>query len=215
MATSPDNRGSRAAPIAAGAASLAAAVGLIIAAVVDVEGGYVDNPNDPGGKTNHGITEATARTCGYRGDMRALTEAAARDCYDRLYVSGPGFDGVVAMDPWVGKKLVDVGVNTGTGRAGRWFQESVNHYNRRGADYADISVDGQVGPATLRAFDALRAKRGAVLACQLMIKAVEAKQANHYLTLSERDGKFETFTIGWMDHRVGNVPVSRCGTRFQ
>ena len=43
----------------------------IINAVLDTEAGYVDNPDDSGGKTKYGITEEMARFYGYEGDMRA------------------------------------------------------------------------------------------------------------------------------------------------
>ena len=42
-------------------ASIATAIALILSAVFAVEGGYVDNPKDPGGATNHGVTERVAR----------------------------------------------------------------------------------------------------------------------------------------------------------
>ena len=50
----------------------ASAIALIIAAVFAVEGGYVNNPKDPGGATNHGVTEAVARKHDYRGHMKDL-----------------------------------------------------------------------------------------------------------------------------------------------
>ena len=45
-------------------ASAGAAVLAIVAGVFAVEGGYVNNPADPGGETNHGVTVAVAREHG-------------------------------------------------------------------------------------------------------------------------------------------------------
>ncbi|EMA4431440.1 TPA: glycosyl hydrolase 108 family protein, partial [Enterobacter hormaechei] len=45
--------------------------------ILGKEGGYVDHPNDKGGPTNWGITQATARAHGYTGDMRNLTREQA------------------------------------------------------------------------------------------------------------------------------------------
>ena len=52
--------------------SVGAVVLAIIGTVFALEGGYSDNPADPGGKTNHGVTEQVARANGYQGDMKAL-----------------------------------------------------------------------------------------------------------------------------------------------
>lgn len=42
----------------------------VIDGILSLEGGYVNNPADRGGATNWGITEATARAFGYKGDTR-------------------------------------------------------------------------------------------------------------------------------------------------
>ncbi len=40
--------------------------------VLGHEGGFSDHPDDPGGKTRFGVTEAVARRVGYKGEMREL-----------------------------------------------------------------------------------------------------------------------------------------------
>jgi lysozyme family protein len=197
---------------AAGAgAGLAGAIALIVAAVVSVEGGYVHDPNDPGGKTSHGVTETVARAEGYTGDMRALTRAQASDIYARQYVVRPGFDRIVARSVALGEEVVDTGVNLGTHRAGCYVQTALNALNRQQRDWRDVTVDCAVGPATMAAYDALAARRGSRKACELVLKLVEAQQGAHYLSLARSNSKFETFMPGWADHRLGNVPLARCG----
>ena len=194
-------------------AGIGGAIALIIAAVFAVEGGYVNNPADPGGETNHGVTVQVARESGYRGRMRDLTREAAEDIYRRRYIAGPGYEGVVALDRHVAEELVDSGVNAGPGRASRWFQETLNHLNRQGADYPDIAEDGAVGPRTLAAYASLQRVRGAVLACELTIKLLDAKQAQHYMQLGGRNSRFETFMIGWVRTRIDNVGPEACADR--
>ena len=43
----------------------ASIIGAILASVIYLEGGYTDDPDDPGGKTKYGITERVAREYGY------------------------------------------------------------------------------------------------------------------------------------------------------
>lgn len=186
-------------------ASLGAAVLAIIGAVFVAEKGYVNDPKDPGGATNHGITEQVARANGYTDAMQDLPKDFAAEIYERDYIKRPGFDRVIALSPAVGHKLVDAGVNAGPGRSARWFQTSLNHLSRGGADYPPMTVDGQIGPRTLAAYQALERKRGRVKACELTIKLMDAQQAAHYTSLTQ-----PTFVVGWVDHRIGNVPLARC-----
>ncbi|UCR75497.1 endonuclease [Alcaligenes phage vB_Af_QDWS595] len=138
--------------------------------------------------------------------MRELPKDFAEEIYIQDYIIKPKYDKVFDLSPAVAHKLIDAGVNTGTGRSSRWFQESLNGLNRGGKDYANIVVDGSVGSGTLNAYAKLQQVRGKVLACQMVIKIVDAKQANHYLSLTN----LKEFTPGWISHRIGNVPISKC-----
>ena len=186
-------------------ASLGAVILAIVGATFSIEGGYVNDPKDPGGATNHGITEQVARAYGYTGDMRNLPRGMAADIYARDYIQRPGFDRVIAISPAVGEKLVDAGVNAGPARAARWFQIALNHLGRGGTDFPAVPTDGQIGPRTLAAYQALERKRGRVKACELTLKLIDAQQAAHYMTLNQ-----PTFIVGWVDHRIGNVAPARC-----
>jgi len=188
------------------AAGGAGAIVAIIAAVFALEGGYVNNPKDPGGETNHGITKNVAVAHGYTGPMKELPKEKAFDIYYEDYVRKPNFHLIVDASPAVGEKVIDAGVNTGPSRPARWFQTALNSLNRDGKDYPAVQVDGAVGPATVRAYQSLQRVRGKVLACQLVIKLMDAQQAVYYMGLTN----LKTFTPGWVDHRIGNVPLSRC-----
>ena len=180
--------------------------GLIIAAVFALEGGFVNNPKDPGGATNHGVTEKVARDHGYTGPMYDLPKELAESIYYKDYILKPNFHLVIEASPAIGEKLVDAGVNTGPSRPSRWFQIALNSLNRGGQDYPSINVDGKVGSGTVAALRSLQKIRGEVKSCELIIKLMDAQQATYYMSLT----KLNTFTVGWVDHRIGNVPLKNC-----
>ena len=99
------------------------------------EGGYSDHPDDPGGRTMWGVTEAVARANGYKGEMRDLPVDTAKAIYRRLY-----WDAVRAdeLPPALRYAVFDAAVNSGVKQAARWLQAAV------GAD-----ADGMVGPQTM------------------------------------------------------------------
>ncbi len=81
-----------------------------LALVLDLEGGFVDHPRDPGGATNLGITRATLAKARGRPvsvvDVKALTRAEAGTIYRRLYWNAvkadelpPGLDLAVSTSP--------------------------------------------------------------------------------------------------------------------
>lgn len=186
-------------------ASLGAAVLAIVGSVVAIEGGHSNNPADPGGETNHGVTVQVARDAGYTGPMRELPKEFAQQIYARDYIERPNFHRMIAMSPAVGEKLVDAGVNAGPGRSARWFQQSLNHLSRGGADFPFVAVDGQIGAKSLAAYKALERKRGRAKACELTLKLLDALQGAHYMSLNK-----PMFIVGWTDNRLGNVPLARC-----
>ena len=192
-------------------------VGAVVAAILGVvftmEGGYVNNPKDPGGETNHGITKSVAlshkqqlaTSYGWDGSMKGLTKDMAADIYVDDYVVKPGFIEFASISPAVTHKLVDAGVNTGVSRPAKWLQQSLNEMSRDGKDYPKIQVDGKVGAGTVGAYKALQKKRGKVAACQVMIKLLDGKQLTHYTSLNMPE-----FTYGWVANRIGNVPLEAC-----
>ncbi|RDV06447.1 hypothetical protein DXH95_03195 [Sphingorhabdus pulchriflava] len=175
----------------------------LIDEVIEREGGYVNHPADRGGPTNWGITETVARQQGYAGRMQDLPRATAAAIYRQLYWARPRFDQVAATAPKLAAELFDTGINMGIGMATSFLQRSLNALNRGGADYADIAVDRAIGPATLAALNAFLAKRGAAGEA-VLIKACEALQGSHYLTLAERKPSQEAFLYGWLANRIGN-----------
>lgn len=173
----------------------------IIDRVLKAEGGYVDHPADSGGPTNFGITQAVARANGYGGDMRYLPEELARHIYRKRYILEPRFDQVAGIDPDIGFELVDAGVNMGPARPATFFQRCLNVFNANGSRYADLFVDGRIGPATLDAFRSYLRWRGAE-GRVVMLRALNNLQGAFYIELAEARPKDEAFVYGQILHRV-------------
>ena len=170
--------------------------------LIDREGGYVDHPADRGGRTCFGITEAVARAHGYDGAIRDLPRATAAAIYRRLYWTLPRFDAVAERAPAIAGELFDTGANMGPKVATAFLQRALNALNRGARDYADIVVDGRIGPATLTALDGFLGRRGA-RGEDVLLKAIEALQGERYLRLAESRPANEAFLYGWLANRIG------------
>lgn len=101
------------------------------------EGGFVDHPSDPGGATNHGVTERVARQHGYKGDMRDLPLSVATTIYRKQYWAMIKAD---QLPESLRFHVFDAAVNSGNVQAIRWLQMC-----------AGVKTDGIIGPITLRA----------------------------------------------------------------
>lgn len=100
------------------------------------EGGYVNDPHDPGGETRFGISKRSYP----REDIRNMTRARAAQIYRRDF-----WDAVCGDDLPAGLDLVafDAAVNSGVSRGARWIQQPLG-----------VAADGRVGPATIAAANA-------------------------------------------------------------
>lgn len=177
----------------------------VLDGIIRSEGGYVDHPSDRGGATKYGITLNTLSS--WRGkavskqDVKDLTEAEARDIYYQRYVVAPSFDQIFKLDAKVGYELIDAGVLSGPTVPTRWFQRLLNVLNKRGTLYADINVDGALGPKTLATFQAYLRTRGAN-ASTVMHRGLNCMQGEYMIAISENRQANEDFTFGWLANRV-------------
>ncbi len=161
-------------------------VDALVDALIDREGGFVDNPADKGGPTCFGITQEVARAQGYAGPMRQLPRSEAVNIYLRLYWLRPRLDEVGKRSARLAAELFDTGVNMGPAVAVTFLQRALTALNRGGKDYSDLTPDGRVGPTTLAALDAFLAFRGQGSGETVLLRALEALQGERYLRLAER-----------------------------
>lgn len=154
------------------------------------EGGYVNDPGDPGGETKYGISKRAYPDL----NIRALTRDQARYIYHRDYWKGLGLE-----QPWwvddeqrdaLFRRLVfDAGVNNGPWRAVVFVQKS---YNR--LDLGDrLVVDGVIGPLTHSAISGIaKGYRPGFLA------VLVAERGGYYMDLAEEPGRNQ-YIRGWMN----------------
>jgi len=145
------------------------------------EGGYVDDPADPGGATNMGVTLATLRHWDHDPalgptDVRDMTRQTAAAVYRTLYWNALQGDSLPAG---VDLSTFDFGVNAGTRRSAELLQQVLG--------LPPDQVDGSVGPETLSA--AVKADAAAV------IGGLAEHQAAYYRALPE----FGHFGRGWLE----------------
>jgi lysozyme family protein len=145
------------------------------------EGGYVDNPADPGGATNMGVTLATYREWSDDPDLGSvqvqdMTERTARAIYQSLYWNPLRAD---ALPAGVDLSVFDMGVNAGNWRSARLLQRAIG--------FTGDEVDGCIGPETL----------GAAAKCdpRSVVDDLAQRQAAFYRSLDD----FDTFGAGWLN----------------
>ncbi len=166
------------------------------------EGGYVNNPADRGGATKYGITEAVARTNGFKGNMKDLPLEVAKAIYKKQYWTAPRFDQVNAVSSAVAEELLDTGVNCGTGFAKPLLQRALNLLNNQGkAGFPDLEVDGVYGSETLRALKTYLTKRGKE-GEKVLVRVLNIMQGQRYIEICERNKSQEQFFYGWIANRI-------------
>lgn len=149
-------------------------------AIVDREGGYVNDPNDPGGATNFGVTIHTMRRLGMDldgdgdidpNDVKRLTREQAVKIFVRHYFERPLISKLPApMHPTV----FDMYVNAG-GNAIRILQRLLSEMGH------PCVVDGALGPQSIAASHA--AWRAAP---DHLVDAYGIARRNYYFRIADR-----------------------------
>jgi len=170
----------------------------IINEIIEVEGGYGDDPSDSGGETNYGITVAVARENGYDGDMEDLPKHVAFDIYSKRYWDSVKGDDLLYLSPDIAREVVDTGINGGVSGSSKLLQRALNVLNVREDLYSDIIVDGNIGPGTIGALTEYLEHRPDYI----LVRMLNCLQGAFYVELAERREKDEKFIYGWFKNRV-------------
>ncbi len=169
--------------------------------IIQVEGGYINDPTDSGGETNFGITKKTARSYGYIGPMVDLPEWQAFKIYEKLFWDKLRLSDIEELSEEVALELADTGVNQGVGRAAQFLQESLNVLNKGGTLYPDIKVDNSIGSKTIFSLSQYLIKRG-VRGELVLFRMLNCLQGAFYVELAKRREKDEKYIFGWYLNRV-------------
>ena len=153
--------------------------------VLKNEGGFVNNPKDPGGMTNLGVTKAVweayvGRTVD-EAEMRALTPDMVKPLYKKNY-----WDKIKGDDlpDGVDYAAYDLAVNSGTGRAAKYLQQ-----------IAGVPVDGVLGPQSMDAIKACNPEETVDAICDMRLDFLQKLPT------------WETFGKGW-GRRVQEVKAA-------
>lgn len=188
---------------------------LAIGTVLEHEGGYVNDPHDPGGATNYGISLRYLRTLGdldgdgwLEGDLDQDGDLDVDDI--RLMTVGRATE--IYRDQWwnryryrliqsqaVATKVFDLAVNMGPGRAHRLLQQALRACGN------PVEVDGQVGAKTRAAVREALARwedkywePGDPWPVPGLLAALRSEAAGYYRSLVATRNERERFIRGWL-----------------
>jgi len=171
------------------------------------EGGYVQDPNDPGGETYKGISRV--HHPGWPGWERIDTARAGRE-FSRSLNNDTTLQGQVYAfykeyywdrmlgddipDQGIAMEVFDTGVNMGLRRAVRYLQEAINLLDRQLPEEG-IAVDGWLGDKTIRA---LRRNLRMDESSEFVMRLVNILQGYRYIEIMRQQPGQERFARGWL-----------------
>ncbi|WP_299962307.1 holin-associated N-acetylmuramidase [uncultured Roseobacter sp.] len=148
--------------------------------IVAREGGFVNDPDDPGGATNHGVTIHTMRALGIDldrdgavtvSDVRALSREQAIEIFEKHYFEKPL---IALLPPALQASVFDMYVNAG--------RNAVKILQRLLQDMGHaIAVDGVLGPQTIAA-----AQAAYLIAAEHLADAYGIARRNYYFRIADR-----------------------------
>ncbi len=152
----------------------------IASEIIAREGGYENDPDDPGGATNFGVTIHTMRRLGMdltqdgqidEEDVRQLSRGQALEIFLTHYFKRPGLSGLPEpLQPSVFDMYVNSGAN-----AVRILQNLVSEMG------FEATPDGKIGPQTLRAVH-----KAFAAAPDHIVDAYGIARRNYYYSLADR-----------------------------
>lgn len=167
-----------------------------IALVLKNEGGFVDNLNDVGGATNHGISlrffKKNIKIDATIEDIQRLTINQAADIYEKYFWDRNRYAEIDSQE--MANRMLDLSVNVGPVTANGFIQKAVNTSNNK----EHLVIDGQMGVNTLKAINSIY---DTVLYNNLIC------EASRYYHDIAKNGHNEEFLHGWLCRLNANPTV--------
>ena len=155
-------------------------VSEIAKAIVAREGGFVSDPDDPGGATKYGVTIHTMRRLGLdlnrdgrvtTSDVKRLSRAQAEEIFIDHYFRRPG---IACLPEPLQASVFDMYVNAGS-NAIKILQRLLRQMGQR------LDVDGVIGPQTAEV-----TKAAFAAAPDHLVDAYGIARRNYYFQLADR-----------------------------
>jgi lysozyme family protein len=170
------------------------------------EGGYSDDPKDPGGETIFGLArkenpdwDGWPLVDNFKKDAVNFPKNALKDSaimsrvklfYKKKYWDVHLLDTVNMQE--IGNELFDTGINLGEGKAASFLILALDLLNRGGKDYADVPEDGKIDASDIAVLNAHKRP-------QNVLKALNGLQFMHYYTITKSKPVFEEYFNGWLN----------------
>ena len=138
------------------------------------EGGYSNDPSDPGGETKFGVSKRSYPNL----DIASLTIADAAAIYRKDYWT---YDSVQSQA--VAEKVFDMAVNMGPNEAHSLLQRSLNYFGKK------LTEDGKFGPSTLAAVNTVDSEK--------LLAELRARWAFRVAKLIQKRPVMTKFALGW------------------
>lgn len=160
------------------------------------EGGYSNNPNDPGGPTKYGISLRFLRSQKVLPadfdddgdidieDIKDMTLEEASSIYKMEFWDKLGISRI--LDQRIANMVFGIAVNTGPNRSISILQKAIDAICA-----GDVSVDGCIGDKTIKAVNSINSLK--------LLLSLKLKCASFYQSLVTANPKLRIFLKGWLN----------------
>lgn len=172
------------------------------------EGRYVNNPKDPGGATNYGVSLRFLLQTGdldkdgwldgdinHDGkidiaDIKAMTETDAARIYDLYWWSKYGYGKINSQT--IATKVFDLAINMGEIGAHKCVQRAVRAVN--GSVLVDDGILGQTSMGAINNVNPLQ-----------LLPAFKSEAAGYYRSIRLKSGNEQEFIKGWLNRAYSDM----------